>query len=84
MALWEDWWSIAKLKQKMAELESINRLSVFYREYMCEIVGDEDQLFKADDFRYYKGKVELDSNKNAYLMMEEPEKEKFQLIYSQG
>jgi predicted phage terminase large subunit-like protein len=73
IALWEDWWSIKKLKEKMAELESINRLSVFYREYMCEIVGDEDQLFKADDFRYYKGTVQLDSDKNAYLMMTEPE-----------
>ena len=74
VALWEDWWSIKKLQQKKEELESINRLSVFYREYMCEIVGDEDQLFKADDFRYYKGKVWLDNEKNAYLEMEKPEK----------
>ena len=74
VALWEDWWSIKKLIQKKEELESINRLSVFYREYMCEIVGDEDQLFKADDFRYYKGDVWLDSDKNAYLEMKEPEK----------
>tara|TARA_Y100001963_G_scaffold73395_1_gene102074 strand:+ start:3228 stop:4646 length:1419 start_codon:yes stop_codon:yes gene_type:complete len=55
IALWEDWWSIEKLLEKKKELESINRLSVFYREYACEIVGDEDQLFKADDFRYYDG-----------------------------
>jgi len=74
VALWEDWWSIKKLKQKMAELESINRLSVFYREYMCEIVGDEDQLFRADDFRWYKGEVHLDSERQAYINMTEPEK----------
>jgi len=73
VALWEDWWSIKKLKEKMAELESINRLSVFYREYMCEIVGDEDQLFKADDFRWYKGEVHLDSQRQAYINMTEPE-----------
>ena len=72
-ALWEDWWSIKKLLEKKAELESINRLSVFYREYMCEIVGDEDQLFKADDFRYYKGDVYLNSQKEAFIKMTEPE-----------
>ena len=71
IALWEDWWSIKKLKQKMAELESINRLSVFYREYMCEIVGDEDQLFRADDFRYFKGEVHLDDERQAYINMKQ-------------
>jgi predicted phage terminase large subunit-like protein len=74
IALWEDWWSIKKLKEKKAELESINRLSVFYREYMCEIVGDEDQLFRADDFRYYKGDVFLDDERQAYINMTSPEK----------
>ena len=54
-ALWEEWWSIEKLLQKKSELESINRLSVFYREYMCEITGDEDQLFKQEDIQYYEG-----------------------------
>lgn len=73
-ALWESWWSIKKLKQKKDELDSINRLSVFYREYMCEIVGDEDQLFKADDVRYYEGDVSLDSEKQAYLNLTFPDK----------
>lgn len=73
-ALWEEWWSIKKLLEKKKELESINRLSVFYREYMCEIVGDEDQLFRADDFRYYEGEVSLDSNEDAYINMTYPEK----------
>lgn len=73
-ALWEDWWSIEKLLEKKKELESINRLSVFYREYMCEIVGDEDQLFRADDFRFYKGTVWLNDAKEAFLEMTFPEK----------
>tara|TARA_R110000744_G_scaffold379868_1_gene499011 strand:+ start:1073 stop:2554 length:1482 start_codon:yes stop_codon:yes gene_type:complete len=71
-ALWEDWWSIKKLKEKKSELESINRLSVFYREYMCEIVGDEDQLFRMEDLRYYKGDVEFDSENNAFLNLTIP------------
>ena len=64
IALWEDWWSIEKLLEKKKELDSINRLSVFYREYACEIVGDEDQLFKAEDFSYYDGDFTRRKGKN--------------------
>ena len=64
IALWEDWWSIEKLLEKKKELDSINRLSVFYREYACEIVGDEDQLFQADDFSYYEGDFIRKKGKN--------------------
>jgi len=67
IALWEEWQPIKKLKQKKAELESINRSSVFYREYLCEIVGDEDQLFKEDYFKYYDGSVEFNDDNEAYL-----------------
>ena len=35
----------AKQKKKQ-ELDSINRISVFYREYLCEIVGYEENLFR--------------------------------------
>jgi predicted phage terminase large subunit-like protein len=57
IALWEEWQPIDKLKQKKKELESIGRVSVFYREYLCEIVGDEDQLFKEEYLQYYEGKL---------------------------
>ena len=57
IALWEEWQPVKKLKEKKKELESIGRVSVFYREYLCEIVGDEDQLFKEEYIQYYDGKV---------------------------
>ena len=66
-ALWESWQPIEKLKQKKVELESINRVSVFYREYMCEVVGDEDQLFKESYINYYEGKVRHDEEGNSFL-----------------
>ena len=75
-SLWEEWWPIKKLIAKKEELESINRLSVFYREYMCEIVGDEDQLFKKEDIQYYDGKFRLDSDGNAFLDLTELDGEK--------
>ena len=60
IALWDEVWPIEKLQQKKEELESINRLSVFYREYLCQIVGDEDNLFRPQDFQYYDGYIETD------------------------
>jgi len=57
-ALWPELWDVEALKTKKEELESINRLSVFYREYQCEVVGDEDQLFKDEYIQYYDGFVE--------------------------
>ena len=67
ISLWEEWFPIEKLLQKKDELESINRLSVFYREYMCEITGDEDQLFKKEDIQYYEGEFYLDKENNGFI-----------------
>ena len=56
-ALWPEQWSVKALNQKKEELESINRLSVFYREYQCEVVGDEDQLFKEEYIQWWDGEL---------------------------
>jgi len=60
VALWDEVWPVEKLIEKKEELDSINRLSVFYREYLCQIVGDEDNLFKKEDIQYYDGYIEQD------------------------
>jgi len=57
-ALWPEQWSVKALNAKKEELESINRLSVFYREYQCEVVGDEDQLFKEEYIQWWDGRLE--------------------------
>ena len=66
-ALWEEWQPISKLLQKKKELESIGRSSVFFREYMCQIVGDEDQLFQQSYVQYHNYKLKIDSAGNHYL-----------------
>lgn len=66
-ALWEEQVSIASLKQKKKELESIGRLSVFYREYQCEVVGDEDQFFTEENIQYWDGKFEKADGRTGYL-----------------
>jgi len=63
-ALWEAWQPLEKLKQKKEELASIGRVSVFYREYLCEVVGDEDQLFKEEYIQSYEGKIIVNENGN--------------------
>ena len=70
-ALWEEWHPIEKLLQKKAELESINRVSVFYREYLCQIVGDEDQLFREEYIKYYDGSVTLTEEGEATMHLTE-------------
>ena len=65
--LWDAIWPMEKLLTKKAELEAINRASIFYREYMCQIVGDEDQLFKEEMFCFYDGYIDLDNDNEATL-----------------
>lgn len=66
-ALWPEWWSVEALLKEKASLESINRVSSFYREYQCQVMGDEDQLFKDSYLRYWDGSLSHDANRNAFL-----------------
>ena len=68
-SLWPDLWPIEKLLAEKASLESINRVSSFYREYQCEIIGEEDQLFKEKDIRYWKGDLRTQGNGDMYLQI---------------
>ena len=68
VALWEEWQPIKKLQQKKEELESIGRSSVFYREYMCQIIGDEDQLFKLEYIQYHDYELEIDDANRHFLV----------------
>ena len=67
VALWEEWQPIEKLKKKKRELESIARVSVFYREYLCQIIGDEDQLFSENYFKYHNYDYTVDDEGQHFL-----------------
>jgi predicted phage terminase large subunit-like protein len=54
-ALWPEMRSLEWLYEKKESLESIGRVSAFYREYQCEVIGDSDQLFRETDLQYYEG-----------------------------
>ena len=55
--LWPDWMSLSMLMKEKESLESIGKVSSFYREYQCTIVGDEDQLFRDQYFKFYDGAI---------------------------
>ena len=59
LVLWKEQFDYDELLAKKKALESINRISVFYREYQCEVIGDEDQLFKEEYLQYYDGHIEV-------------------------
>lgn len=65
--LWPEWMSWDKLMEKKVSYESINKLSVFFSEYRCQLIGDEDQLFSPADFRYWKGHHFVDAFGESFL-----------------
>lgn len=68
-ALWPEIWSVDQLLREREALEAIGKGSAFYSEYQCEIVGDEEALFREEDIRYWKGTVEWDARRNPYLII---------------
>jgi len=53
--LWPEYRNKEWLDSKKKELEEQGRISKYFSEYQCEIVGDEDQLFKEEYLRYWDG-----------------------------
>lgn len=62
--LWKEMYSYDWLMTKKAELKAVGKISKFYSEYMCQIVGDEDQLFKEEYIQYYDGYIETDGQES--------------------
>lgn len=65
--LWPEWLPWDKLMEKKAAYEAINKLSIFYSEYRCQIISDEDQLFTPGDFRYWDGEFFFDESKQKFI-----------------
>lgn len=71
VSLWPAMKSVKWLKRKQKALEDIGRGSVFQREYMCRVVGDEDQLFRQEDIQYFKGVFSRDMKGKGFLEIDE-------------
>jgi phage terminase large subunit-like protein len=63
-SLWPEMFSLEELATMKQEAEELGKLSAFYKERLCLIIGDEDQPFKAEQIRYWKGTVEQKGGKH--------------------
>lgn len=58
-SIWEEMLSTVRLKEMLEEARNNGKLSVFYAERMCQIIGSENQLFKPEYIQYYTGELEI-------------------------
>ena len=61
--LWPDAWSWEALMDKKHAMG----LRLFTREYRCQVVGAEEQLFREEYFRYYDGFLSHDEYGNSFM-----------------
>ena len=61
--LWPDAWSWGALMDKKEAMG----LRLFTREYRCQVVGSEEQLFREEYFRYYDGFLSHDEYGNSFM-----------------
>jgi predicted phage terminase large subunit-like protein len=67
VSIWPENYSVQDLLDKKRDMDEIGRVSVFYREYQCEVVGDEEALFKPEYMKYWDGELKQDSENNPYI-----------------
>lgn len=61
-SIWEEVLSADTLKTMRDEARANGKLSVFYAERMCQIVGDESQLFREEYLKYFQGSLVIQGN----------------------
>lgn len=66
--LWDEMYSYDWLMAKKREWEEMGKLSKFYSEYQCQIIGDEERIF--NKFRIWDGDFELKDD-YSYLVIKE-------------
>lgn len=69
--LWEEMYDWNWIESKKAELSEANELRKFYSEYMCLVVGGEEQLFKPEYIQYYEGNHQKINGENFLIIGDE-------------
>ena len=67
LVLWPEGCSYDFMMEEKADAEAVGELSVWYSEYMCTIVADEEQLFRPEYNRYYRGWIEPSKAGRAFV-----------------
>jgi phage terminase large subunit-like protein len=75
-SMWKEVRSTESLKEEYEAMMAMGKSSVFFAERMCQITGDEAQLFKPHYIRYYKGHHIIEDG-SAYMILTERGDEEF-------
>lgn len=67
--LWEEMYDYQWLMDKKKELDEQGMLWKFYSEYMCQLRGKDDQVFKNEDFRFWDGEFERGVGTEHFLLL---------------
>lgn len=65
-SLWDEMFTVSQLEQMKREAEEMGKLSSFYKERQCEVIGDEDQLFKPEYIQRWDGHLEVKKDGNTW------------------
>ena len=68
-SIWKEMKSVEDLLLEKKSLEDVGRVSIWYKERMCQIIADEEQIFKPSYFRYYEGEVDFDHYNRAFIKL---------------
>lgn len=67
--LWEEMYDFNWLMNKKKELDEQGMLWKFYSEYMCQLRGKDDQVFKNEDFRFWDGEFKKGIGTEHFLLI---------------
>lgn len=70
-SIWPEVKSVDFLLTEKAEYENAGRVSIWYAERMCQLVGDTDQLFRPEDMRYWMGEYVTEQGQNYLKIVKE-------------
>lgn len=69
--LWPEWQPLESLLKEKETCESLGKVSYWYREFQCEIIGDETQLFTEDDIQTWDGEFVMNQDHEGFLVVTE-------------
>ena len=74
-SIWPEMKTISTLITELKDLRNAGRASIFHKERLCWVTGDEDTLVEEKDLQYWKGEIEVVNREEAYLILKEINKE---------
>lgn len=69
VSIWPEMTTVEDLINEYKAYQDVGRTSLFYKERLCHVIGDEDSPFKSEYIQFYQGEVKILDNKESYLTL---------------